>query len=66
MVNVTLEGHFGGATRAVAVSGDYAYVGQGKDLVVLDVSSPDSPVELGRVVTLDLVRVLQSRVTTRT
>ena len=47
-VNLTLEGHFGGATYACAVSGNYAYVGQGQDLVVLDISSPASPVELGR------------------
>ncbi|KAF5415555.1 MAG: hypothetical protein C5S48_05430 [Candidatus Methanogaster sp.] len=55
VVNATLEGHFGGTTYAVAVSGDYAYIGQGQDFVVLDVSSPNSPVELGRVVTPDLV-----------
>ena len=37
----------GTATCAVAVSGNYAYIGQGQDIVVLDVSSQDSPVELG-------------------
>ncbi len=45
-VNVTFEGHFGGGTFACAVSGDYACIGQGQDFVVLDVSSPASPVEL--------------------
>ena len=55
-VNVTLEGHFGGVTYAVAVSGDYAYIGRGQDLVVLDVSSQASPVEVGRVMTPDVVR----------
>jgi len=54
-VDVTFEGHLGGATYAVAVSGNYAYIGQGQDIVVLDVSSPDSPVELGRVTTSGFV-----------
>ncbi len=48
-MNVTFEGRFGGATCAVAVSGNYAYIGQGQNLVVLDVSSPNSPVELERI-----------------
>ena len=50
-VNVTFEGHFGGATYAVAVSGDYAYIGQGQDFVVLDISNPATPSELGRLIT---------------
>ena len=54
-VNVTLEGHFGGATYATAVSGNYAYVGQGQDLVVLDISNPSQPLELGRIRTGDIV-----------
>ena len=54
-VDVTFEGRFGGAVYACAVSGNYAYMGQGQDLVVLDVSSPTSPVELGRVMTSDIV-----------
>ncbi len=54
-VDVTLEGHLGGATYAVAISGNYAYIGQGQDIVVLDVSSQDSPMELGRVTTPDIV-----------
>ena len=28
-VDVTFEGHFGGVTYAVAVAGDYVYIGQG-------------------------------------
>ena len=48
-VNVMLEGHFGGIAYACAVSGDYTYIGQGQDFIVLDVSSPASPVELGGV-----------------
>ena len=35
---------YGGSTNSVAVKGDYAYIGQGPRLVVLDVSNPGSPV----------------------
>ncbi|KAF5411984.1 MAG: hypothetical protein C5S47_02505 [Candidatus Methanogasteraceae archaeon] len=54
-VDVTLEGYLGGAVHACAVSGNYTYMGQGQDFVVLDVSSPTSPVELGRVMTSGIV-----------
>jgi len=54
-VNLTLEGHFGGLTYATAVSGNYAYVGQGPDLVVLDISNPSQPLELGRIDTSDTI-----------
>ena len=36
-VNVTFEGHFGGATHAAEPSGNTGYVGQGQDFVVLDI-----------------------------
>ncbi|HOU13283.1 MAG TPA: hypothetical protein PKZ84_09195 [Anaerolineae bacterium] len=38
--DVQLVGQFGGASYAVAVQGDYAYVGVGPRLAVLDVSDP--------------------------
>ncbi len=44
-VNVMLEGLFDSATYATAVSGNYAYVGQGQDLI-LDTSNPSQPLEL--------------------
>jgi len=50
-VNVILEGYFGGDIKALTISGNYAYIGQGGYLVVLDISNPISPVELGRVST---------------
>ncbi len=40
-------GQIGGPTQAVAVQGDYAYVGVGLRLVVLDVSAPTTPREVG-------------------
>jgi hypothetical protein len=42
-----MVGQVGGPTQAVAVQGDYAYVGIGLRLVVLDVSQPITPTEIG-------------------
>jgi hypothetical protein len=42
-----MVGQIGGPTSAVAVQGDYAYVGVGLRLIVLDVSDPAAPVEVG-------------------
>jgi parallel beta-helix repeat protein len=40
-------GQIGGPTSAVAVQGDYAYVGVGLRLIVLDVTNPVTPTEVG-------------------
>jgi hypothetical protein len=40
-------GQIGGPTSAVAVQGNYAYVGVGLQLVVLDVTNPVTPSEVG-------------------
>ena len=42
-----MVGQVGGSTQAVAVQGQYAYVGVGLRLVVLDVTSPNTPTEVG-------------------
>jgi uncharacterized repeat protein (TIGR01451 family) len=42
-----MVGQVGGPTQAVAVQGAYAYVGVGLRLVVLDVSDPTTPQEIG-------------------
>jgi len=42
-----MVGQVGGATQAIAVQGDYAYVGVGLRLVVLDVSDPAELREVG-------------------
>jgi len=47
--NVELVGQIGGATYAVAVQGDYAYIGEGADLAILDVSHPTSPILMARI-----------------
>jgi parallel beta-helix repeat protein len=44
---IKLIGQIGGATQTVAVQDNYAYVGVGLRLVVLDVSNPNSPREVG-------------------
>ncbi|MBI2918848.1 MAG: hypothetical protein HYY01_12770 [Chloroflexi bacterium] len=42
-----MVGQIGGPTQAVAVQGDYAYVGVGLRLIVLDISNPANPREVG-------------------
>lgn len=46
--NVELVGQIGGPTDAVAVRGSYAYLGVGPRLVILDVSDPAKPTEVGQ------------------
>ncbi len=47
--NVELISHLGGNNYHIAVAGNYAYLGQGKDLVVLDITDDTKPLEMGRV-----------------
>ena len=46
--NVQLVGQIGGASYAVAVQGNHAYVGVGPRVIVLDISTPDSLTVVGR------------------
>ena len=55
-VNMELVGHFGGTTDAVDVADNYAYVGQGQDLLILDITNPSSPVSVGKIMTKGFVR----------
>jgi hypothetical protein len=45
--NVEVVGRFGGAIRAIAVRGGFAYVGQGRQLAILDISDPSRPRRIG-------------------
>jgi len=46
--NVDFVGQIGGASKAVAIQGTYAYLGVGLRSVVLDISNPASPVVIGK------------------
>ena len=46
--NVQLMGQTGGATHAVALQGNYAYIGVGPRLVILDISDPTQPTLSGQ------------------
>jgi len=46
--NVVLEGQTGGTTSGVAVSGQYAYIGIGQRLAILDISDPAQPARVGQ------------------
>src|SRR5690606_31598227 len=45
---VQLIGHYGGVTHDVALQGNYAYVGEGPSLAILDVTNPAAPVLAGK------------------
>lgn len=47
--NLELVGQIGGRVDAVAVTGGYAYIGEGAGFVVIDVSNASAPVERGRI-----------------
>ncbi len=46
--NVEFVGQIGCLSYAVAVQGDYAYVGEGPRLTILDISNPASPTVVGK------------------
>jgi hypothetical protein len=53
--NVALVNHIGGNALTVAIQGDYAYVGEGYSLTIVDVSNPVSPTRMGQ--TFPLARI---------
>lgn len=52
-VNMELVGHFSGQIRAVDIVGNYAYIGQGPDFLILDISNSSSPVLVSKITTED-------------
>ncbi len=57
LVKLEMVGQVGGPTYGVAVDGDYAYVGIGPRLAILDLSTPGAPSVIGQGEVLpDLVR----------
>ncbi|WP_370574159.1 PGF-pre-PGF domain-containing protein [Methanomethylovorans sp.] len=47
--------HFGGSISNVVVVGNYAYAGQGQDMLVIDISDSSNPSEVGRLTTSSVV-----------
>jgi len=47
--------HYGGSVYNVAVAGNYAYLGQGQDMLVIDITDSSNPLRVGRVTTPALV-----------
>ena len=50
-IGIDLVGHFGGYVKDMAVSGNYAYIGEGRTLAVVDITDVSNPSEVGRVLT---------------
>jgi len=46
--NVELVRQIGGATYAVAIQGNYAYIGEGARLTILNISDPHNPAVVGK------------------
>ncbi|WP_321420439.1 PGF-pre-PGF domain-containing protein [uncultured Methanomethylovorans sp.] len=55
-LNVEYVSHFGGNAYDIEVVGDYAYLGQGQDLVIMDITDDDKSIEKGRITTSSVVR----------
>ena len=61
--NLEVVGQIGGGYRAVQVVGNYAYAGEGPSLVVWDVSNPDAPQVVSRLLLNPLNHVRDIQVT---
>lgn len=48
-----LTGQVGGPTQGIAVQGNFAYIGVGPRLVVVDISDPANPIQVGASAVLD-------------
>uniref|UniRef100_UPI00351C5E53 hypothetical protein n=1 Tax=Methanomethylovorans sp. TaxID=2758717 RepID=UPI00351C5E53 len=54
-LSVEQVSHINGSDISIAIAGDYAYIGQNYDFVVVDIANPAEPIEIGRIVTPGLV-----------
>lgn len=57
-INIELLSNFGGNAYDIEVVGKYVYLGQGQDLVVLDITDVNKPSEVGRVITPSIVSAI--------
>jgi hypothetical protein len=48
-INLSHVGNFGGDVNSMAIHGQYAYISQGIDFVVLDMADPRHPQPIGRL-----------------
>lgn len=53
--NISFVSHIGGGIYTVAVAGNYAYVGEGQDLVILDITNTSNPKKVAKLTTQSLV-----------
>src|SRR5665213_2062240 len=53
---INLVGSVGGSCNGLAAQGNYTYVGEGRGLLVLNVSTPSNPIRVGQVALPGLVK----------
>ena len=53
---IALVSSIGGYNYAVGVQGNCAYVGEGRDILVLNISTPSSPIQIGRITLPGIVK----------
>lgn len=56
--NLAFLGGAGGATNPIAIAGQYAYIGEGLGLTVLDISDPNQPIVVGRTPAFAVIDVI--------
>ena len=54
-INMDFVSRFGGGITGVAVSGNYAYLGQGQDIVVMDITNDADPTKVATYTTDGIV-----------
>jgi PGF-pre-PGF domain-containing protein len=54
-VNMELVGHFSGQIRAMDIVGNCAYIGQGQNFLILNISNSSSPALVSNITTEDII-----------
>ena len=58
-INATFESQFGGKMKNAGVSGNYACVSQGKNIIIVDISDSSNPKEVSRLPTSTTAGVIE-------
>lgn len=59
LISLEFESHLGGELTTAAVFEEYAYIGEGRDLIVFDISNPANPSEIKRITTQAIINDIE-------